>query len=300
MGTETWLASMQAEGDHSVTRVVAGDADALRAGLADAVERLGYHVITDQAALVARRGNRRLGRSGCSLDIRDYATELIVTLKPKGAGVTLVTFNFTVKNYYYWTRGDKRTLECEADALAALAVSQQWLAACTACGTETTDDSRFCRRCGAPLALEEPAELEALRLTAGARAGHKNIAWGLLVLLTIIPVVLLLWLGTPVDKAHKAAALIAATGGASALFMLLAGAWRLHRTLNPPRDQEGGGHAHAASPRILGASRATAALPPRDAQSSITEGTTELLEQPAREPVPVEVRRRDGDTGPIN
>ncbi|HEX7175738.1 MAG TPA: zinc ribbon domain-containing protein [Pyrinomonadaceae bacterium] len=302
MGAEIWMASMQAEGDHSVMRVMAGDADDLRARLADAVERLGYHVISDQAALVARRGNRRLGRSGCSFDLRDYATELIVTLKPKSAGVTLATFNFTVRNYYYWTGGDKRTLECEADALAALAVSQQWLTACTACGTETTDDSRFCRRCGAPLALEEPAELEALRLTAGTRAGYKNIAWGLLVLVSIlIPVVILLTLGAS-EKAFNAAAIIAASGGGSALFMLLAGAWRIHRTLNPARDKKDERPTLASTTlsRAIGGARATAALPPRSAESSITEGTTELLEAPAREFVPIELRHRDGDTGPIN
>jgi hypothetical protein len=281
MGGEIWLASMQAEGDHSVTRVLAGDADALRARLA------------------ARRGSRRCARSGCSFDILDYATELIVTLKPKSAGVTLATFNFTVKNYYYWSGGDKRTLDCEADALAALAVSQQWLTACTACGTETTDDSRFCRRCGAPLALEEPAELEALRLTAGTRAGHKSIAWGLLVLVSILIPVVAMLVFSESEKAHDAAALIAATGGASALFMLLAGVWRIHRTLNPARDRkdERPTLASVTPPRHV---RATSALPPRSAQSFITEGTTELLEQPGREPIPAELRRRSGDTGPIN
>ncbi|HYO62874.1 MAG TPA: zinc ribbon domain-containing protein [Pyrinomonadaceae bacterium] len=299
MSAELWLASAQTEADYRVARVVAGDADALRPRLVEAVERLGYHVVYDEGAVVARRAARGLASSGCSVDVTEYPTELIVTLKPKGTSATLATFNFNVKNYYYTTKGDRATFEREAEAIAALALSQGSVAACAACGTETTDDSRFCRRCGAPLTSDEPTELEVLRLTAGSRAAQKNVVAALIALaVTLIPAALLFGLGTS-PKAARGALLVAAVGWLSALFPLLAASWRLHRTLNPKRERDAADVLGATkTARVSGAPRATNALPPRNAQASVTEGTTELLD--AREPLPVAPRRERGDTGPIN
>lgn len=299
MSAELWLASAQTEADYRVTRVVAGDAESLRPRLVEAVERLGYQVIYDEGALVARRGARGLGSSGCSVDVTEYPTELILTLKPKGASATLATFNFNVKNYYYTTKGDRATFEREAEAVVAVALSPGGAAACAACGTEMTDDSRYCRRCGAPLALAEPSELEVLRLTAGSRASQKNIVAALIALaVTLIPALLVFSLGTS-PKAARGALLVAAIGWLSALFPLAAASWRLHKTLNPKRERETADELDAPrTARVLGAPRATNALPPRSAQASVTEGTTELLD--AREPMPVAPRRERGDTGPIN
>lgn len=298
MASDLWLASMQTENDHRVARTLAGDAELLRPRLAEAAERLGYQVIADQTAVVARRGARGGAGSGCSLDVRDYPTELIVTLKPKGSAV-LATFNFNVKNYYYWAKGDRATLALEADALAALAVAQPSHAACAACGTETTDDSRFCRRCGTPLALEEPAELETLRLAAGTRVAHKSVSWGLFTLSLTAAIMLLVFLLGEGDRAYRAAFFAASIGGTTGFLMLLAGAWKHRRTLSPAREPER--PAVEVSPRTFGAPRtAAAALPPRAAQFSVTESTTELLEEPARRPAQASARRGDGDTGPIN
>lgn len=299
MSAELWLASAQVEGDYRVTRVLAGDAETLRPRLVEAVERLGYQVIYDEAALVARRGTRGMGSSGCSLDVTDYPTELVVTLRSKGSSASLATFNFTVKNYYYKTKGDRATFEREAEAIAALALAQGSAAACGACGTETTDDSRFCRRCGAPVALAEPAELEVLRMTAGSRAAQKNVVAALIALLvTLIPAVLLMWLGGS-PKTARVAVLLAVTGWLVGLFTIAAASWRLHKTLNPARERGAADEAQAGiAVRALAAPRATNALPPRNAQASVTEGTTELLD--AREPLPVAPRRERGDTGPIN
>lgn len=299
MATELWLASMQGEGDHRVTRTLAGEVELLRARLAEAAERLGYQVIADQTAVVARRRARGAGRTGCSLDVRDYPTELIVTLKPKGSAAALVTFNFNVRNYYYWTKGDRATLALEADALAALAVAQPTHGACAACGTETTDDSRFCRRCGAPLALEEPAELETLRLAAGARAAQKNISWGLVTMLLTAAIMLLVLLLGESERADRAAVVAAAIGGTTGLFMLLAGAWRLRHTLGAAREgSPERRQPEASDARTFGAARPTNALPPRAAQFSVTESATELLEP--RERVAATPRSGEGDTGPIN
>lgn len=300
MSSEMWLTSMQTESDHRVTRTLAGDVELLRGRLAEAAERLGYQVISDQTAVVARRPAAGIGRSGCSLDVRDYPTELVVTLKARGPAAATAAFNFTVRNYHYWSKGDRATLALEADALAALAVAQPSQGACSACGTETTDDSRFCRRCGSPLALTEPAELETLRLAAGARAAQKSISTGLVTVVLTACIMLLVFVFSPPVKAERAALLASLLGGLTGLFMLLAGAWRLRSALAPARTETAAPRVEeSAGARTFGVVRPTAAaLPPRPAQFSVTDATTELLER--RERVPAEPRRRDGDTGPIN
>jgi hypothetical protein len=57
------------------------------------------------------------------------------------------------------TKGDRQTLAREAQAIAALATERGAISACPSCGTQVTDESNFCRRCGAPLELDLP-ELE--------------------------------------------------------------------------------------------------------------------------------------------
>ena len=52
-----------------------------------------------------------------------------------------------------------------------------------------TDESNFCRRCGAPLALDVP-ELEVLRLTRNARSSYHNIFVGIIALLLAMLIVL--------------------------------------------------------------------------------------------------------------
>src|SRR5262249_15058623 len=129
--------------------------------------------------------------------------------------------------------------------------------------------------CGAPLALDVP-ELEVLRLTRSARGSYHNIFVGLIVmllgLLTALPLFVvsgsrivwpLFWIGIP----------FASYG----LFLMLQGAWQLHRTLNPKITKSLTGVAQPAfKPSVT-----TTALPP--APASVTEVTTNLLSRDARE-----------------
>ena len=85
--------------DHDVTRIVAGDAESLRARLASALERMGYRVLNENP-IQARRGARGLARSGCSQDILDYHRSLYIGLKSAGANSTRVTFAYTVKGVH--------------------------------------------------------------------------------------------------------------------------------------------------------------------------------------------------------
>lgn len=297
MKTDNWLTSAQSESDYRVTRIMAGETAVVRERLAEAAERLGYQVISDQTALVARRGARGGASSGCSWNIRDYATELIVTFKQSGTSATLATFNFAVRNYYYSTRGDRHTLEREADALAALALAATTSGLCVACGTEASDDSRFCRRCGAPLAAAEPAEVEVLRLSARSNAAQKGVLSGTLVLL-FVSVMAIIILGRETPKAIHAAQMLLAIGGLAGLLTLALSL----RGLNPRRtkkDEEATEEALVAASRAaVFAPRSTAALPPtRAAHLSVTESTTELLDAAPREPIAVEARRKERATG---
>jgi hypothetical protein len=148
-----------------------------------------------------------------------------------------------------------------------------------------TDESNFCRRCGAPLALDVP-ELEVLRLTRNARSSYHNMFVGIIALLlaalTVVPwfVVIggrivgpMLWVGIPL-----------ATYG---LFVLLNGARQLHKTLNPATTKT---IANAAHPAFRSAVTTTA-LPPAPV-NSVTEVTTNLLS--TKEPVPRKNRNTSG------
>ena len=274
--------------DHTVTQVMVGEIESLRPRLMAALEKLDYQVLNEQP-LYARRAARGGAKWGCSIEPLEYPTKLNVSLKKLNAVATLVTFSYEIKHLSVLSGGDKQTLEREAEAITALAAQRATLTACAACGTEVTDDSRFCRRCGAPL-TKELAELEVLRLTAGTRAGHQRLVMSLLILLATLLISLALF-GGNTAKSVRAAWVILSIGSVLAFLMLLWGMWRTHRTLNPPQAKETS--ALAEAPRPLSAT-SYLELPPTSAQPSVTEGTTELLEQ-VKEPVPARVRRESGE-----
>jgi len=275
MSNELMMSGMKQEREYEFSRVLEGDAESLHARLAEAAERLGFQVLSEQP-FVARRRATGAGRSGCSADILEYPAELVVALKPLSDAATHATFSYTVKNYHYRMQGDERTLECETQALAALAYAQGTPTACSSCGAEASDDSRFCRRCGAPLVSEEPAEVELLRLSAGARAAAKSIRMGVVgIIASLVVAVVLIWAGR--GRAEEWARLILSIGGITGLFILVSGLWRLYRTLNSGREEKTLPPS-AETWRAVGAAR-TSALPPASAQASVTENTTELLEK---------------------
>ena len=96
MGAEYMGAMGGASFDHDVTRVVAGDAESLRARLADALERMGYRVLNENP-IQARHLARAAWREALSQDILDYHRSLHIGLKSAGANSTRVTFAYTVK-----------------------------------------------------------------------------------------------------------------------------------------------------------------------------------------------------------
>lgn len=159
--------------EHYLRRILAGDVASVRNRLVAALERLGYDILDDDEKVVrGRREARGWGTSYSSADVLDYPMTLTVRLKQHGEFGTQATFDYVVKHPSI-TKGEKEVLSREAEALSALASVRAAEAVCSACGTESTDDSKFCRRCGAKLSIEV-AELEVLRMSAEIRAGYTS------------------------------------------------------------------------------------------------------------------------------
>lgn len=278
--------------DHDLTLAIPGEVGSVRARLVDAIQKLGYKVLGEQP-IYAKRTAKGSACWDCSLNVLDYPTTLTVSLKQTNDASVLATFSYEIKSYMRMTKGDRQTLAREAEAAVALATERHAMSACRACGTQVMDESHFCRRCGAPLVFDVP-ELEVLRLTRNARDSFHAIVLGmfvmLLALLTVVPVFLvkgkiyapLFWIGVPLAS--------------YALYLLIQGAWELHRTLNPkPATKTVTTNAYPAFNTSV-----TTALPPAPVNRSVTEGTTELLlstrDRREKEPVP----RKDHDTAEID
>lgn len=268
--------------EHDVTRHVIGDVETVRARLADALEQIGYRVLNDNP-IQARRSAKGGASSGCASDILDYQTTLNIGVKSAGANSTRVTFDYTIKGAYggWLTKGDRHTLTREAEAILATTMARATAAHCPACGGDTAGSSRFCRRCGSPLSVTTPAEVEVLRLTANTNASYKNISGGVVFLLLAGLLLLTLFLGSddPVKfaKMLKVMVIISSSFGAAGLWMLLFGMRRLRNTLKQPIEQD----LLPQSPRrssIAGVNAPdTNELPPASIQHPITEATTDLL-----------------------
>ncbi len=287
MSSDLWGSTT--ESDHDLKLTLPGSAETLRPRLIEALERLDYKVLDEQPLHAKRRARGSASWNG-SFNALDYPRKLGIGIKPLNDVATLVTFSYEVKAATCLTRGDRQTLDAEAEAIAALVMQRVWVTSCTACGTEITDDSRFCRKCGAPLAMEV-AELEVLRLMEGGRKGYRAVTIGVLTSLfaALLPVILI-WINTA--KAAKAVGLLSAVFGMMGLVILFQGMWQLYSTLNPAARKK----SSSETRQNLSAPQ-PAALPSRPAQLSVTEGTTELLiseeRQTARVAVPVERKKVD-------
>ncbi|MGH9801282.1 MAG: hypothetical protein ACRD82_13025 [Blastocatellia bacterium] len=266
--------------EHEVIRNAVGNVETVRAQMADALELMGYRVLNENP-LQARRSAKNSAQSGCSADILDYQTSLDVGFKSTGTNSTRLTFAYTVKGVYsgYLSKGDRKTLTREAEAIVATAMARTAATHCSACGNDTAGSSRFCRRCGSPLNAKAPAELELLRLTAKANASSKNIGTGLLfMLLAVLILSPLLFVGDPEKFARllRILPVISGSFGVTGLMMILFGVRRLRKAIINPIKQE----ALPQSQRqnvIEIAAPDTNELPPASIQHPITEATTDLL-----------------------
>jgi len=252
--------------DNDVTLAIPGEIASVRERLIEAVQKLGYKILGEQP-IYAKRGKQGAACYDCSINVLDYPTTLTVSLKQTNDAAVLATFSFEIKSYMRMTKGDRKTLAREAEAIIALATERLAISACRSCGTQITDESHFCRRCGAPLVVDVP-ELEVLRLTKDTRGSYHHIFVGLVSLLLAAITVMVLFIVTGV-RITGPLLWIGAPLVSYGLFMLLRGIWQLHRTLNPVATK-----TITASQPVFRSS-VTTALPP--APASITEATTSLL-----------------------
>lgn len=254
--------------EHDVTRIMAGHVESVRQRLAIALEQLGYRVMSENP-LRARHGARAGGVYYLSANALDYPTRLEVNLKPQGQGATQVTFDYQVQHGAFG-KGDRQTLTREAEAIIALASQRAQAMNCIGCGIEVAAETRFCRKCGAPIKAAAPAELEVLRLTAGARGGYQWtwIGVGILLFAGLFPMLAAL-VGKPLKPMWVIWAIFSFLGA----WALGAGLRRTHLTLNPKQDKSElplPNYSPAPTP-------ITNELPQQTAFRSITEGTTDLL-----------------------
>lgn len=271
--------------DYIFKKTIAGDVESVRERFTAALENLDYRVVSHQP-LIAKRNAQA---SSCSFDVLKCVKSLTIDLTTLNPTSTLATFDYEIINPLV-TRGDRQTMEREADAIVALATARPAAKFCAGCGTNS-EDARFCRLCGAPNIEREPAELEVLRLTAGARPAHQFIILGSISALVVAALALYLILFS--GKGPKAGLTLLAVGEIFAASCLLYGMWRLHRTLNPTKEAQIDLPLNA--PLEL-KSPQTAALTPQSAHASVTEGTTELLLTPDPERVPARVQSHKVDT----
>jgi hypothetical protein len=245
---------------------------------------MGYRVLNENP-IRARCSASSLARSGCSQDIRDYRRSLEVGLKSAGANATRVTFAYTVKGVYsgYLTKGDRNTLTREAEAILALAQSQDALSYCPACGADGAGSARFCRQCGTPVTASDPPELDLFRVTADANAGYKNIAGGLLFVIVgaLIPLLTYFFKQDAIsaEKLLKLAVFCLSLISGIGLGFLIAGVRRLGKMVDRKLEPQ---EASSPSRRDL-APPVAVPLPPQSTQypvqHSVTEATTGLLPQ---------------------
>ena len=291
MSTDFMSSTPTTVSDHDVTLAIPGDVASVRNRLIEAVQQVGFRIIGEQP-IYAKRSRECAARWDCSLNALDYPTTLTIALKQTNDVSVLATFNYEVKSYMHMTKGDRQTLAREAEAIAALTSERLAISSCRSCGTPVTDESHFCRRCGAALIFDVP-ELEVLRLTRGARGSYHNMVGGMIAL-----VIALLAMGlafaTFGQKISGALLWIAIAIGGYSLYLLVQGMWQLHRTLNSKAPKTV--TANTLAP--LSAS-VTTALPPAPARISVTEGTTELLVTNHAPRAAEPVRRKDLDTGEI-
>lgn len=273
--------------EHHTKRVLIGDAESVKQRLIPALERLDYRVLSEQPLQAKRSGTRKvIGK------IFNTSIKLTIALRRSTANSTLATFDYEVMSSTMY-QGDHQTIEREVDAIVALGWTAPLLSVCAACGTNNTNDSRFCRVCGVPNKGSEPAELEVLRLNAEGRSGHRAIVTGVSlvfgVLLLALPLILF---GNP--KGVKGGWAILILGEVASWLILFYGMIVLHRALNPKARQQ----LPSSVPQITPAIE-VAGLPPQSARAPVTEGTTELLYDRSQEREAISINRGGDDSGAI-
>lgn len=281
-----------------VKKVLAGSADNVRLQLIDAVETLGYDVFEDEPNILAKRAAK--GWGAFSTNVLDDATTLRINLKAVSETSTRVIFDYTLKRTYM-PRGDRAIVLQEAETIAAISKMQPIERMCSLCETESTDDSKFCRKCGAPLTSER-TELEVLRIMGETRAAKSSVVTSsLMTSISAVAMLILFLLNNASLIKPKLFVFLMIIGGAGFLAGLIINffGWnRLKMALNKPETQPD--RVPRNAPKTIESVRKKELPEMRTAPASVTEGTTNLLDEEwandrEKEQVPVSNRRTTND-----
>lgn len=287
---------MQQTTELYVKKVLAGNIETVHLQVMDAMESLGYDIIEEDPNIIGRRGAKGWATALSSADVLDYATNLTLRLKSIGENSTRVTFDYLIKHPML-NKGEKNIVVQEAKTIAAISKTHAIEKMCSVCEMESTDDSKFCRRCGAPLTSEQ-AELEVLRMMAETRAGKTSVVTGSVLTTISIILIAIAFIFVLIGNLDAKALLgLLAFGGIAGLLALVSSSFgwnRLKRALEKPETQ-----TQNIPTRQIPESRETGefeVLPPRQPAASITEGTTNLLNeewinQREKEKVPISRKR---------
>jgi hypothetical protein len=279
--------------EHVLRSVLIGSIENVRPRLVQALEQMGYNVLTD-APLYARRRSRGLARYYLSANILEYPTEITIGLREIGQDSTLATFDYVLEHPGGMSfKGDQHTLTREAEAIIAIAASDQSISSCSSCGTAQASEGRFCRVCGAPTIVSGPAELEILRITAESRAGHHLIASGAVISAggAIAALAIALFAGSALGIPIAVMFGVIVVG----LLLVFLGIVKLSSALNPGEPDK---QMHPGRTTAEFAAPTPPAL--NSSPASVTEGTTSLLSKTPdlREEQPVLVK--GPDTSPMD
>ena len=266
--------------EHYSKRVLVGNVASVRHRLSAVLERLDYDFIDDEGEfeIQAKRNARGWAGAYASADVLDYPRTLIIKLKPLGDNSTRASFAYIVKHPSL-NRGEKEVLTREAETIANLATIRATDKICQVCGTESTDDSRFCRKCGAPMTGDETA-LEVLRMTAEIRSGHTSVVTSAVIAaanaLVTLGALLILTGSGAIDKGVFS--LLLWSLALSVLGVLVIGfGWKRLNNAIKSNNKEQKVITGKTTPTLHDVE--TSALPPQPVSFSVTEETTELLNQ---------------------
>ncbi len=284
-------------------KILAGDVESVRMRIISAMELLGYDIIEDEPNIIGRRDERGWANWFFSADVLEYASSLTVRLKAVGENSTRVVFDYSIKHPML-NKGERKIVVKEAETIAAISKTHAIEKICSVCETESTDDSKFCRRCGTPLTTEQ-AELEVLRMMAETRAGKTSVVASSISMFVSSFVILLAFILNSAGLIKpKLFPVLLIFGGAGVLFSIITSlfGWnRLKRALDTPEEKTPGNASRYKMPfESLDTGEFEELPPQRQPVGSITEGTTNLLDQEwknrhEKEKVPVSNRRETRD-----
>lgn len=263
--------TLQRYEEHQFKKTISGNIDTVRKRICDALEDLEYAVLGDNPIQAKRRRRRNIWTAS----VLEYQTQLTIALKPISEASTLATFDYEVE--YLFSKGDRRTLEREADAIIALATQPPGSSICKACGIENDTGVRFCRACGTPVGQQPAlAEVELMQMSADASAAHieaKAALWAQIFVLTMSLSMIIFGPSEIVRLGWG----IFGVGEFLVILVLLQAIYHIRSAVLSARSER----TTEALPQVVPPD-ARRSLPPRP--FSVTEGTTELIDT-AKAPV---------------